>query len=264
MEALPDKSLTALVVLTLLWFLEGWIPFFSDFNQFGKRLSHAWKNLAVGAINAMVLGALFAGTMVFLISKAQGAGFGLLLWLQLPPWLEIPLAILIFDAWMYTWHRMNHVVPFLWRFHQIHHSDPRMDVTSAVRFHPGEIALSFLTRFLVVPILGMTLWELALYESILLPVILLHHSNVALSDRADAALRLVIVSPNMHRIHHSNLQPETDSNYSSIFSWWDRILGSHRKREDYRSIQYGLEELTDSKWHTLKGIFETPFRNKKK
>ena len=80
MEALPDKSLTALVVLTLFWFLEGWIPFFSDFNQSGKRLSHAWKNLAVGAFNAMVLGALFAGTMVFLISKAQGAGFGLLGW----------------------------------------------------------------------------------------------------------------------------------------------------------------------------------------
>ncbi len=264
MDALPNKTFTALIVLTLLWFLEGWIPFFSEFNQSGKRLPHAWKNLAVGAFNALVLGGLFAGTMVLLVTKAQGAGFGLLIWLGLPTWLEIPLAILIFDAWMYLWHRMNHIVPFFWRFHQVHHSDPRMDVTSAVRFHPGEIALSFLARFIVVPLLGVTLWELALYESVLLPVILLHHSNVDLSDRADAALRWVIVSPNMHRIHHSDLQPETDSNYSSVFSWWDRMFRSYRKREDYRAIRYGLENLTDSKWHTLKGILETPFRRNEK
>ena len=88
MDAISNKTLAALIVLTLLWFLEGWIPFFSDFNQTGKRLSHAWKNLAVGAFNALVLGALFAGTMVFLVTKAQGAGFGLLIWLKVPAWLK--------------------------------------------------------------------------------------------------------------------------------------------------------------------------------
>lgn len=264
MEILPHKSLIALVVLALLWFLESWIPFFSEFNQSGKRLSHAWKNLAIGAFNAMVLGGLSAVMMGFLVTKIQNAEFGLLVWLGLPMWAEICTAILLFDAWMYLWHRMNHVVPFFWMFHQVHHSDPRMDVTSAVRFHPGEIFLSILARFVVVPLLGMTLWELALYESILLPVILLHHSNIDLTDRVDAALRWAIVSPNMHRIHHSDYQPETDSNFSSVFSWWDRIFKSYRKREDYHTIRYGLENLTESKWHTLKGILETPFRPKEK
>lgn len=264
MEFLSDKSAVSIVVLIFLWFLEGWIPFFSDFNQSGNRLSHAWRNLAIGAFNALMLGALFAGSMAFIITKATEAGFGLLVWVQFPLWIEIILAILIFDAWMYTWHRLNHVVPFFWRFHQVHHSDPRMDVTSAVRFHPGEITLSFLIRLLVVPILGMTLWELALYETILLPVILLHHSNVDIPPLGDTALRWVIVSPNMHRVHHSNLQPETDSNYSSIFSWWDRIFRSYRKREDYHAIQYGLEGFTDAKWHTFKGIIETPFRRMRK
>ncbi|MEE9273682.1 MAG: sterol desaturase family protein [bacterium] len=262
MDAIPGKTLAALIALALLWFLEGWIPFFADFNERGRRLPHAGRNLAVGAFNALVLGALFAGVMVLAAGRARAAGFGLLPRLGLPAPAEALAAFLLFDAWMYLWHRINHLVPFLWRFHRVHHSDPRMDVTSAVRFHPVEIALSFLSRLLVVPLLGMALWHLALYESVLLPVILLHHSNLALSPRLDAALRRVIVSPDMHRVHHSDLPAETDSNYASVFSWWDRLFGTHRRREEVRGIRYGLKEFADERWHTLGGILSTPFRRK--
>ena len=259
MEFIGDKTIAALGVLAVLWSLEGFLPFFHEFNERGKRYPHAGRNLAVGAFNALVMGALFSGMVVFAAARARGAG--LLPRLGLSPWAEAALAILLFDAWMYLWHRLNHVIPFLWRFHRVHHSDPRMDVTSGVRFHPGEIALSFMARVLVVPLLGMSLWQLALYESILLPVILFHHSNVAIPGRVDAVLRLVIVSPNMHRVHHSDRQLETDSNYASIFSWWDRFLGSYRWREDCHSIRYGLRDFTDSRWHTLKGILKTPLYN---
>lgn len=263
MEFAANKSTAALVALAVLWTLEGWIPFFHDFNERGKRYPHARRNFALGAFNALVMGALFSMSAVWTSSKAQGAGMGLLPWLGLPAWAETLLAVLIFDAWMYLWHRLNHLVPILWRFHRVHHSDPRMDVTSGVRFHPGEIALSFLFRIPVVPLLGITVWQLALYETILLPVILFHHSNIAISGKADAVLRWIIVSPNMHRVHHSDWQPETDSNYASVFSWWDRIFRSYRWREDYHAIQYGLREFADPGWHTLKGILKTPLKKQK-
>jgi sterol desaturase/sphingolipid hydroxylase (fatty acid hydroxylase superfamily) len=263
MEFAANKSTAALVALAVLWTLEGWIPFFHDFNERGKRFPHAGRNFALGAFNALVMGALFSGLVVWASTRARGSGMGLLPWLGLPAWAETLLAVLIFDAWMYLWHRLNHIVPILWRFHRVHHSDPRMDVTSGVRFHPGEIALSFLVRIPVVPLLGITVWQLALYESLLLPVILFHHSNLAISGKADAVLRWIIVSPNMHRVHHSDWQPETDSNYASVFSWWDRIFRSYRWREDYHAIQYGLREFADPGWHTLKGILKTPLKKQK-
>jgi sterol desaturase/sphingolipid hydroxylase (fatty acid hydroxylase superfamily) len=258
MELIQYKSAAAFIVMAVLWGLEGWLPLFHEFNERGGRYPHAGRNLALGAFNAAVMGALFGGLVVFAAARARGAGFGLLPWLGLPGWAELLAAILIFDAWMYLWHRLNHMVPFFWRFHRVHHSDPRMDVTSGVRFHPGEIALSFLTRALAVPLLGMAIWQLAIYETILLPVILFHHSNLALPARADAVLRWIIVSPNMHRVHHSDFGPETDSNYASVFSGWDRIFGSFREREDYGAIRFGLAEYRDEEWHSLKGILKTP------
>src|SRR5215813_5385924 len=118
-------------------------------------------------------------------------------------------AILLFDAWMYLWHRANHQLDFLWRFHRVHHSDPEMDVTTAIRFHAGEILISSALRLAVIPLLGITNRQLLVYEMLLLPVILFHHSNVLIPERLDAILRLVIVTPAIHRVHHSRLRAET-------------------------------------------------------
>jgi sterol desaturase/sphingolipid hydroxylase (fatty acid hydroxylase superfamily) len=170
----------------------------------------------------------------------------------------VPVALLLFDAWMYLWHRANHAVPFLWRFHRMHHSDPAVDTTTALRFHVGEIVISTLLRLGVIPLLGMRLWQVILYETLLLPVIAFHHSNVALPTVWDRRLRWVIVSPNMHRVHHSDWQPETDSNFASIFSWWDRLGRSFRLRPDVRTLQYGLRELDGNQWQGLWGLLRTP------
>jgi sterol desaturase/sphingolipid hydroxylase (fatty acid hydroxylase superfamily) len=161
---------------------------------------------------------------------------------------------------MYLWHRANHAIPFLWRFHRMHHSDPAVDVTTALRFHVGEITLSSTLRLAVIPLLGLRLGEVILYETLLLPVIAFHHSNVALPEKWDRRLRAVIVSPNMHRVHHSDWQPETDSNFSSIFSWWDRLGRSFRLRPDIRALRYGLRDFDGQEWQNLWGLLRTPLR----
>src|SRR6185436_15084404 len=114
-----------------------------------------------------------------------------------------------------------------------------MDCTTGVRFHTGEVFLSGCSRLVMVPILGMDLWQLGLYEAVLLPVICFHHSNVRLPRLLDHALTLLVVSPALHRVHHSRIREETDSNYGSVLPWWDFILGTFRLRADARAIRFG-------------------------
>ncbi|MBI2433024.1 MAG: sterol desaturase family protein [Candidatus Hydrogenedentes bacterium] len=227
------------------------------------RVPHYTKNLALGLFNAGLVALLFAGFLVTVAAAAEHRGFGLLRWLNAPPWLAWPLAIVVFDFWQYVWHRLNHRVPFLWRFHKVHHSDVELDASTALRFHTGEIVLSTLLRMVVVPLLGITIAQVAVYETILMPIILLHHSNVRMPRRLDNVLRWIIVTPYMHWVHHSDQKPETDSNYSSIFSVWDRLFKSFRFREEPREIQFGLG-LREEEWRPLRGFLALPFRQAKK
>jgi sterol desaturase/sphingolipid hydroxylase (fatty acid hydroxylase superfamily) len=245
----------AVGALALLWLLETWLPLFLDRP---RRYRHAFRNLVVGGLNLAATGLVFAGAVAAIAAWAEHARFGLLHQLAAPVWGELPLALLLFDAWMYFWHRANHGVPFLWRFHRMHHSDPCMDVTTALRFHVGEIVISSALRLAVIPLLGLALWQVLLYETILLPVIAFHHSNVALPERFDRLLRAVLVSPNMHRVHHSDWRPETDSNFSSIFSWWDRLFRTFRRREEVRTLRYGLRAFDGEEWQGLWGLLRTP------
>jgi sterol desaturase/sphingolipid hydroxylase (fatty acid hydroxylase superfamily) len=242
-------------VLLVLWLLETWIPVFVDRPH---RLQHAARHLVIAGINLAVMGLLFSTAAAGAAAWAERARFGLLHRLAAPLWLELPLALVLFDAWMYLWHRANHTLSFLWRFHRMHHSDPEVDVTTALRFHVGEITLSSTLRLAVIPLLGLHLWEVILYETLLLPVIAFHHSNVALPEAWDRWLRTVIVSPNMHRVHHSDWPPETDSNFSSIFSWWDRLGRSFRLRKEVRSLHYGLDQFYNQEWQSLSGLLRTP------
>jgi sterol desaturase/sphingolipid hydroxylase (fatty acid hydroxylase superfamily) len=164
---------------------------------------------------------------------------------------------------MYVWHVLNHKISFLWRFHAVHHADKEVDASTALRFHTGEIVFSTLARLVVLPLLGMTLPQLFLYEAILLPVILFHHSNVRVPYRLDTALRWLIPTPWMHWVHHSRWRPETDSNYGSVLSIWDRIFGTLRLRDDPWRLNLGLEEdQEESEWRTLLGMLVRPFRRK--
>jgi sterol desaturase/sphingolipid hydroxylase (fatty acid hydroxylase superfamily) len=256
------KTAGSVILLALLLAWETWTPFFAYFARAGgERTRHGLKNLALGVLNAVVTGLLFVGLWWSTAAWAERQHFGLLRWVELPAWARFALALLLFDVWMYFWHRLNHRVPFLWRFHRTHHSDPRMDVTTANRFHLGEILFSSILRVPVIALLGLRLWELAIYEAAMFAVVQVHHANIALPARLDRGLRALIVTPFMHKVHHSRWQPETDSNYSSLFSFWDRLFGTLRLREDPRTLQFGLEEFDPPKHHTLAGLLSTPFRD---
>ena len=249
------KVLCLVTGLALIWTLESWWPLFTGRP---RRVRHAGRNLAIAALNTFLLAMLFAGLTARASAWASMHGVGLLHQFTWPAGCETLAALLLFDAWMYLWHRANHVVPFLWRFHRTHHSDLHMDVTTGVRFHPGEIMLSALIRLAVLPLLGMSIEQLVLYELILLPVILFHHSNVGLPERWDRVLRALMVTPNMHRVHHSQQAVEFNSNFSSVLSCWDRLGRTFHHRRDVKTLRYGLAQFRHPAIQTVKGMLLTP------
>lgn len=251
------KPTVAALCLAVLWTIEATAPMF---ERSTGRVGHDVGNMVLGIFNAALASALFAGATLGVTEWSAGAGFGLLhlsLLASLPIWLEYSIAILVFDAWQYLWHRLNHRIPFLWRFHAVHHSDAAMDATTGLRFHTGEILLSSTARLVVLPILGLSIGQVLAYEAVLLPIILFHHSNMRMPKELDRIARSVIVTPWMHWVHHSDWQPETDSNYSSIFSWWDRLFGSFRLRSDPSGIRLGLGQ-PESEWRTVRGVIRMP------
>lgn len=255
------KPAVATAALVVLWVLESFVPMFLDR---GRRISHDVANIALGVLNAVVTAVLFGTVMLLVTEWARQHRFGLLHWLptEWPAWLTWSIGLILFDAWMYAWHVLNHKVPLLWRFHAVHHADRELDASSAFRFHTGEIVLSGLGRLLVLPVIGMTMPQVLLYELLLQAVILFHHSNIRIPARLDAALRCLIVTPWMHWVHHSRWQPETDSNYASVFSIWDRLFGTFRLRAEPRHIELGLnEDHSEQQWRTLQGMLSRPFRS---
>lgn len=245
--------------LALLWFLEHWLAFYED--QAEGKLKHDSRNMALSLINFAAVSLAFAGVARLASDWALDRHFGLLYWAEAPLWARVAGAVLLLDLWVYFWHRGNHASAFLWRFHRVHHSDPKMDASTGVRFHVGEVALSALVRASFIPLFGLQLWEVVLYEAVVTPLILLHHSNVDLG-RLDRWMRLVFVSPNMHRVHHSDFQPETDSNFGVLLSGWDRLFGTYNGREDVKGIRLGLAGTDSERWQSVPGLLATPFRGR--
>lgn len=193
----------------------------------GSWMAHGWRNLALGGLNGVILALAGVPCLMMVSNWAEERGFGLLRLIPLPGGraglLASLAAIVAFDGLMYLWHRANHLVPWLWRFHELHHSDPEMDTTTTIRFHPIEIAISTLWRMAALPLLGMTVADLLLYETLLFPVILFHHSNIRVPPALDRLASRLIVTPRLHRIHHSFIRAESDTNFGSLLSIWDRL-----------------------------------------
>jgi sterol desaturase/sphingolipid hydroxylase (fatty acid hydroxylase superfamily) len=245
------------LVILLVW--ESGAPFFDYFKaRRRERLRHALRNLTVGLLNSALIALLFVTLWTAASHWAETHRFGLLNLGDPPAVLRVVLAILMLDLWTYWWHRLNHRVPLLWRFHRVHHSDPEMDVTTASRFHVGEMTLSSLLRIPLIALLGIRFGELVLYETILFAIVQFHHANIGLGERGDRLLRLFIVTPAMHKVHHSRLQPETDSNYTSLLSLWDRLFRTFRLRDDPRTIRIGLDEFDRPEDQTLRGMMKIP------
>ena len=261
---LSIKTAVTVSVLAALWLLETWLPFYIQFRDGrSQRLRHAARNLTIGLVNALLLALAFGALLAGAATLAERNHFGLLHQVAWPSWAETLLGFVLFDLWMYVWHRANHSIPLLWRFHRMHHSDANMDVTTGVRFHTGEVVLSAVARLAVLPLLGISIGHVAVYEAVFLPVVLFQHSNVRLPRWLDYGLLALIVTPAMHRVHHSRRRSETDSNYGSVFAYWDLLFRSFHLR-DAGEIRLGLDGLETPEWQTLAGMLRTPLRSPSK
>ncbi len=252
---MSSDSLIALISFGTIFILESFFPFFKNY---GNRIKHTLNNLGIAAINRIVI----LGCIIYfsLWLEWLGERFGGILSFIDHTLLKLLIGILVFDLWMYFWHRLNHEVYFLWRFHRMHHTDPQMDSTTAVRFHPVEIIFSYLLNLIVLGILGLNFSFLVIYNTLMVPVILFHHSNISFSKNLDHFLNYFLVMPRMHRVHHSEIMAETNSNYGTIFSFWDRLLKSFKMRSDIESITYGIGTFKKPKWQHIGGMLLLPFK----
>lgn len=224
--------------LFLLLVLEYLFPFME--NDRG-RIRHYLKNLLVSIPNGLFLAGVASVFTAGVIQASAAHQWGVLRWMELPTVVEWFLALFLFDGWMYLWHRLNHSCSALWFFHRFHHVDPAMDCTTAVRFHFGEIFISSLVRIGVISLLGMELSQFLAYELLMFPVIAFHHSNIKVPVWLDRGISWIIASPSLHRVHHSVVIEETNSNYGTVLSLWDRWFKSLHVRHDQDKIIYGVE-----------------------
>jgi sterol desaturase/sphingolipid hydroxylase (fatty acid hydroxylase superfamily) len=182
-------------------------------------------NWVVAALDAGLVRLLFPLAAVGAAWDAQEQGWGLFNALDWPLWAEAAITLVALDFAIWAQHVASHKIPALWRLHQVHHADPDIDVTTAIRFHPVEIALSMLLKIGLVYALGPAAWVVVAFEVILNGCAMFNHANIRLPERVDAVLRTVIVTPDMHRVHHSIDRSEHDANYGFNLSVWDRLFG---------------------------------------
>jgi len=221
-------------------------------------------NIAMVVIDTLILRLAFPVLAVAFAASVHDSGTGLLAALEAPFWLEFTLAVLALDLAIYWQHRLFHRSPLFWRFHRVHHADRGFDLTTGVRFHPVEIALSMLIKFGVIWLVGAHPAAVLVFEIALNLGSLWTHTDLALPARIDRRLRWLIVTPSMHRIHHSTLRRETDSNYGFHLSIWDRLFASYTKDPERpeKTMPIGLDEFRDDRDQGLLALLLNPFRNK--
>jgi sterol desaturase/sphingolipid hydroxylase (fatty acid hydroxylase superfamily) len=254
---MDKKPLLIVTALVMIFVLEAVFP---HYRGRVARVRHAVPHVLTAIMNGLLTRFALAGVTITAIGWAEGGSLGLVRLLSLPATAELVLVFILFDIWMYFWHRANHRIGFLWRFHRAHHSDVEMDTTTALRFHPGELVLSTFVRLPVVILLGMSFAQLIFFETLLNLSTLFHHSNLAVPEKWDRVLRAVVVTPNMHRVHHSVERFETDSNFTSLLSVWDRLYRTFRTREDTHTITLGLPSFRETTYQGLWGFLITPLR----
>jgi sterol desaturase/sphingolipid hydroxylase (fatty acid hydroxylase superfamily) len=194
---------------------------------------------------------------------AQVHGWGLFNSVALPTWTKLLISLLLLDFTIYLQHRMFHYVPVLWRLHRMHHADLDIDVTTGARFHPIEILLSLGIKFLVIVPLGAPPLSVLIFEIGLNASSMFNHSNVRIPPSLERLLRCLVVTPDMHRVHHSVIRRETDSNFGFNFPWWDRLFKTYRAQPEagHEGMTIGIEQFRDPKQLSLGRMLTQPFRN---
>jgi len=220
------------------------------------------NNIAIVVIDTMIVRIMFPTAAVGLALVAEARGWGLFSLARLPPWLSIPLVILLLDLTIYLQHVLFHAVPALWRLHRVHHADLDIDVTTGVRFHPVEIAISMLIKLVAVAALGTPAVGVLAFEVLLNATSMFNHANVRISSHMERILRWIVVTPDMHRVHHSVDPNETNSNFGFNLPWWDRLFGTYRPRPaaGHRAMTVGVEQFRDPRELRVDRMLLQPFR----
>lgn len=209
------------------------------------RLLRWSSNLGIVVIDTLLVRLTFPIVAVGLALLAQERGWGLFNILDVPVWVALIVSVLALDLAIYLQHVMFHAVPALWRLHRMHHADLEFDVTTGLRFHPVEILLSMGIKLAVVAALGPPAVAVLVFEVLLNATAMFNHSNIRIPPAADRLLRLIVVTPDMHRVHHSIHPSETNSNFGFNMPWWDRLLGTYRAqpREGHEAMTVGIEQF---------------------
>ncbi|HEY0427138.1 MAG TPA: sterol desaturase family protein [Pyrinomonadaceae bacterium] len=221
------------------------------------------RNLAVAGLAALALQITEKPVASRLTKFVESKKLGLLKITRLPKWLEVILAVVLMDYTLYLWHVLTHKSPFLWRFHLVHHVDLDLDTSTALRFHFGELVISVLWRSAQILVIGVSPGALTAWQMFLFPSILFHHSNLRLPENLDKWLQNFFVTPRLHEIHHSIVREETDSNWSSGLTVWDKIHGTFRNDVPPEHIIIGVPAYQHHDEIILAEILPLPFENQK-
>lgn len=219
-----------------------------------------------GLVVAMALGVAavtVSPTITGLLRWTRHAEFGLLRLAGLPSPLALVAGILLLDLSFYWWHRLNHALPLLWRFHNVHHIDPGLDSTTAFRFHAVEIAYSTVFRAAQIALIGPSVSTVVLYELLFVSGTLFHHSNMRLPLGLERMLNFVLVTPRMHGVHHSTIRDETNSNYSVVFRWWDQVHGTLRLNVPQDDIRIGVAAYDRTDDNAPLSVLTLPFKQQR-
>lgn len=243
--------------MVFFWLLEGYYPLFT-FSF--RRYKHAGINL-IFLLTTVILNLLLGTVTIMVCSYVTRHQIGLLNWLALPLWANILLGLFFMDFFgQYAPHYAMHKIKWMWKFHMIHHSDTKVDVTTGTRHHPGEWVFRETTTILGVLVLGLPIGMYFLYRSVAAIFTHFNHANIRVPLWLDKPISWLLVSPNMHKVHHHYKRPYTDTNYANIFSLWDRIFGTFTY-EDPRKLRYGLDVLDGRTDENLRYQLRLPFDN---
>ncbi|MEY4459509.1 MAG: Alkylglycerol monooxygenase [Bacteroidota bacterium] len=256
-ETIPSLHRALLLAggISFFWMVEFAAPLF---NFKYSKVKHAGLNLFF-TFTTIVINFAFALLMVKASDWTIQENFGLLHVVNLAPWVEAIAGLLLLDfIGAYLVHMIEHKVKFLWKFHMVHHADTMVDTTTGNRHHPGESVVRAVFAILAVFILGTPMWMVMLYQSLSVVLTQFNHANIRIPTWFDKSFGYIIVSPNMHRVHHHITRPQTDSNYGNIFSFWDRLLGTYNDTP-MDQIVYGLDVLDNTKDGSLAYQLKAPF-----
>lgn len=257
-ETIPSLHRTLILVggLTFFWLLESAVPLFNFSYQ---KWKHAGINIFF-TLTTIVVNFVLAFTLIKSSEWATENQFGLLYWLSLDGWLFLIIGVLLMDLiGAYFIHWLEHKVRWMWQFHIVHHSDKEIDTTSANRHHPGESVFRLFFTILAVLLIGAPVWMIFLYQTMSVVLTQFNHANITMPKWLDSSLMFVLVTPNMHRVHHHYRQPYTDCNYGNIFSFWDRIFGTYLSAPNEKLI-YGVDTMMDSQQtDNILALLKKPF-----